>query len=115
WNTLISRPASRPAIAIISISESQPAIHSAARVLDCVRFIREAAGLGQAGIGERAVICNAQMRRGSDALRCNFAVGARLGSVLRRRSQGGLTHAYLATGRMVETPRLFARRRGRRS
>ena len=47
WNTLISRAASRPAIAMISIRESQPAIHSAARVLDCVRSIREADGLGR--------------------------------------------------------------------
>ena len=40
WNTLISRAASRPAIAMISIRESQPAIHSAARVLEWVRSIR---------------------------------------------------------------------------
>ena len=45
------------------------------------------AGLGQAGIGERATICNAHMRRGSDARRRNFAVGAAAGSVLR---SGGL-------------------------
>src|SRR5437879_1926186 len=100
------------------------------------------------------MICNAHMRRGSDARRRNFAVGAAAGSVLRavnfvrhsgrraaaisdaqlrigesrdspvcnctpevwsfgpsRNDQGnwgGLTHAYLATGRMVETPRLLA-------
>src|SRR6476646_10574755 len=68
WNTLISRAASRPAIVMISISESQPAIHSAARVLDCVRSIAgKPKGLGQAGIGEGATICNAHLRRGSDA------------------------------------------------
>jgi enamine deaminase RidA (YjgF/YER057c/UK114 family) len=43
--------------------------------------------LGQAGIGERATICNAHMQLGSDARRRNFAVGAAAGSVLR---SGGL-------------------------
>jgi len=41
------------------------------------------AGLGQAGIDERAAICNAHMRRVSDARRRNFAVGVLAGSVLR--------------------------------
>src|SRR6185312_11886494 len=67
WNTLISRAASRPATVMISIKESQPAIHSAARDLDCVRSMRGDRGLRQAGIGEGAPICNAHLSRGSDA------------------------------------------------
>src|ERR1700722_17412657 len=39
WNTLSSRVVSRPAIATISIRESQPAIHSAALGLEGVRSI----------------------------------------------------------------------------
>lgn len=39
WKTLSSRVVSRPATAMTSISASQPAIHSAAIVLDGVVFI----------------------------------------------------------------------------
>ena len=39
WNTFSSRVASRPATTRISISDSQPAIHSAALGLEGVRFI----------------------------------------------------------------------------
>ena len=39
WNTFSSRVLSRPATAMTSISESQPAIHSAAIDLEGVRSI----------------------------------------------------------------------------
>ncbi len=63
WNTLISRAASRPAIVMIGIRASQPAIHSAARVLDCVRSMREEKRPGvRAGRYRRGrTICNAQI------------------------------------------------------
>ena len=48
WKTFSSRVVSRPATAMTSISASQPAIHSAAIVLDGVAVI-------VAGAGERAL------------------------------------------------------------
>ena len=48
WKTLRSRAPSRPATAMTSISESQPAIHSAALVLEGVRFM--GAKVTQAGV-----------------------------------------------------------------
>jgi len=40
WKTFISRTASRPATAITSVSDSHPAIHNAAMVLDGVVVMR---------------------------------------------------------------------------
>ena len=71
WKTLSSRVASRPVTATTSIRLSQPAIHSAALGFDGVRFIgadnpahgdatRETSAK-QAGIVERAAVCNGQM------------------------------------------------------
>ncbi len=68
WNTLSSRSASRPATAIISISASQPAIHSAAIGLEGVRSIGEgSSSSGEAGMFEPACLCNGQICRCSPA------------------------------------------------
>ncbi|GLR88014.1 hypothetical protein GCM10007857_47260 [Bradyrhizobium iriomotense] len=46
WKTFICRAASRPATAMTSVSDSQPAIHSAAIGLDGVMLIGAEAGEG---------------------------------------------------------------------
>src|SRR5215212_3056475 len=79
WNTEISRATSRPATAMITIRKSQPATHSAARVLDCVRSIREACEVG-AGRYRRArhnLQCAIAMRGVAISLWERLPVGAK--------------------------------------
>jgi hypothetical protein len=71
WKTFNSRVVSRPAMATISISVSQPAIHSAARGLEGLRSVNRqlricvyigacnAAGGKEARIGDTPPLCNA--------------------------------------------------------
>src|ERR1700761_5285351 len=95
WNTLISRKASRPATATISVDESQPAIHAAAKGFDGVRSIRGQPVLrsdkcreARAGIGDAAAICNGQIwrgghRAGATCAEADFDLGAAARLMLR--------------------------------
>src|SRR6478609_6221007 len=102
WKTFSSRVVSRPAIAMTSISESQPAIHSAAIDLDGVLFMgadaREGVVEREAGIGDLAALCNVQNCGCSDAV-------LRAKALITRSLQGEKTDENPAAGRMVKTTR----------
>src|SRR5215469_12625120 len=104
----MSRMASRPAIAITSISESQPAIQSSD-----IGWLWKWGTAGQAGIGDAEGFCNPDSCRAG--LPCGQLRDGRFGpfgaSCCKDRKGRETAHAYLATGRMVQTAWFFPRRR----